>query len=227
VRSMKQRHMTKAALAFSACMLLLWALLGTNATLAWFSDSAAPVKNTLVFGNLDLDVAYKNAEMTDYATMGNNSKVFGEKEALYEPGYTQVVYLKIENKGDVPFDYKLSVDVNSYTQSTNVQGRNFILPPYLRYGVIFGESEAVLDRRLAQASAGLDMGRHNYDQANLPLNIYSDIVRGVDVGEIRYAAVIVYMPENVGNQANHSSDFPAPMVDLGLTVLAQQVNTLN
>lgn len=224
---MKKTNITKLALAFSVCLFLFWIALGTNATLAWFSDTTELVKNTFVFGNLDLDVSYKNAGMTDYAPMNSNSKVFGEEEALYEPGYTQMVWLKIENKGDIPFDYKLSVDVNDYTESTNVSGNKFILPPYLRYGVIFEDSEAALDRRLAQASAGLDMGRYNYDQANLPLNIYSDIVRGVGVGEIRYAAVIVYMPETVGNRANHSPDAPVPMVDLGLTVLAQQVNTLN
>lgn len=224
---MKKTNITKLALAFSVCLFLFWTALGTNATLAWFSDTTEPVKNTFVFGDLELDVSYKNAGMTDYAPMNSNSKVFGEEEALYEPGYTQMVWLKIENKGDIPFDYKLSVDVNDYTESTNVSGNKFILPPYLRYGVIFGDSEAALDRQLAQINADRDMGAHNYDQAALPLNIYSDVVRGVGVGEIRYAAVIVYMPESVGNQANRSHTAPAPMVDLGLTVLAQQENTLS
>lgn len=218
---MKQHKATRTALALSVFLLVFWIMLGTNATLAWFSDTTQTAKNTFVIGDLNLNVKYKNGFVTTYMDMDEKSKVFNE-HALYEPGYTQVVWLKIENKGNVDFDYKIAVDVNDYTTSTNRFGSRFCLPPHLRFGVVFGDSEAQLDRQLAQAvdDGGLD------DYMDVPLNTYSEKDEmTVKVGQIRYAAVVVYMPETVGNEANYQKGADVPRVDLGMTVFAQQAGT--
>ena len=216
---MKCRITTKTALAFSMLMFAIWIMLGANATLAWFSDTTDTAKNTFIIGDLNLDVEYKNGFVTTYMDMNKDSKVFNEN-ALYEPGYTQVVWLKVENKGNVDFDYKVSVDVNSYNTSVNRYGAEFCLPPYLRFGVVFGDSEAQLDRKLAQALA-----EHSLD--SITLNTYSrEDPETVRAEEIRYAAVVVYMPETVGNEANYQKGYEAPQVDLGMTVFAQQAGTM-
>ena len=215
---MKQHKATGTALALSVVLFIFWFLLGANATLAWFSDTTQTAKNTFIIGELKLDVEYKNSFVTTYMDMDEGSTVFNEK-ALYEPGYTQVVWLKIENKGNVDFDYKIAVDVNSYTTSINRYGAKFCLPPYLRFGVLFGDSEARLDRELAQA-----MAEHSLD--SITLNTYSKKdPQTVPAGQIRYAAVVVYMPETVGNEANYQKGYDAPQVDLGMTVFAQQAGT--
>lgn len=215
---MKKRIATRYALAISVFLFVFWIILGTNATLAWFSDTTETAKNTFVIGDLNLDVSYKNGFVTTYMDMNKGSRVFNEN-ALYEPGYTQVVWLKVENKGNVDFNYKVAVNVNSYTKSINSYGMEFCLPPYLRFGVVFGDSEAQLDRKLAQALA-----EHSLD--NFSLNTYSQVDREtVRAGEIRYAAVVVYMPETVGNEANYQKGAPVPQVDLGMTVFAQQAGT--
>lgn len=219
---MKKRISTKNALALSAMLLAFWILLATNATVAWFSDTTQTAKNTFIIGDLNLDVDYKNGFVTSWMDMENDSKVFNEK-ALYEPGYTQVVWLKVTNKGTVDFEYKVTVDVNDYTSSVNQYGAAFCLPPYLRFGVLFGASEIELERELAQIKADKKMS----DYMNEPLNTYSeqDVGAVLKPGDVRYAAVVVCMPETVGNEANYQKGYDAPLVDLGMTVFAQQAGT--
>jgi len=219
---MKQHKATRTALALSAFLFVFWIMLGTHATLAWFSDTTQTAKNTFIIGDLNLDVSYKNGFVTDWMPMTEKSKVFNEN-ALYEPGFTQVVWLKIENKGNVDFNYKVAVDVNSYTTSVNRYGAEFCLPPYLRFGVLFGSSEIELERQLAQVRADKNMG----DYMTKPLNTYSKVDGDavVRANQTRYAAVVVYMPETVGNEANYQKGYEAPQVDLGMTVFAQQSGT--
>ena len=114
---MQRKKWTKAALAFSCCLFIIWWALGTGATLAWFSDSDT-VRNEFEIGLLDLKVSYKNDITTDYADLEGTTKAFND-QALYEPGYTQVVYLKIENMGDVDFKYKVAVTVNDFDNGVN------------------------------------------------------------------------------------------------------------
>lgn len=216
---MHKKKWRKAALALSACLFVLWWALGTGASLAWFSDRDE-VRNAFVFGLLDLDVSYKNDIVTGYIPLGGSTEVFDD-EALYEPGYTQVVFLKIENKGDVDFRYKVSVTVEDAQTGKNAWGEEIYLPNYLRYGVVFAEDEEELqalvgDRLEARTQVDSDWG------ALGTWSIFSPYTAGK--GEApRYAALILYMPEEVGNRANYRG-LQEPSVELGITVLAQQVN---
>lgn len=216
---MHKKKFAKRGLILSVCMLLLWALMGTGTTIAWFTDASPSVKNTFLIGYLNLDVFFKNDVVTEYTPVDSETAVFND-QALYEPGYTQVVYLRIENNGEIGFNYKLSVNRNSYQDSISTQGTTLHLPKYLRFGVIFGESEPELTRKVAQALTETET------MEALLLNQYSkeDTVT-VPVGGERYAALIVYMPEEVGNEANYMAGAKIPTVELGLTVYAQQEGT--
>ena len=216
---MHKKKWTKGALAFSAFLFVLWWALGTGATLAWFSDTDT-VRNEFQIGLLKLDVSYKNDIVTEYTPLQGTTEAFHD-EALYEPGYTQVVYLKIENEGNVDFRYKVAVTVADFTNGKNAWGEDIYLPDHLRYGVVFAETETQLqelvkDRLTAKNHATNEWG---------PLGTWSEKSPYVfDVGEeAHYAALIVYMPENVGNEANYRG-FQEPRVELGITVFAQQAN---
>ena len=216
---MHKKKWTKAALAFSACLFVLWWALGTGATLAWFSDHDE-VRNEFQIGLLNLDVSYKNDIVTEYTPLEGATKAFND-EALYEPGYTQVVYLKIENNGDVDFNYKVAVTVDKVITGKNAWGEDIYLPKYLRYGVVFGESEdelqeEVKNRLEARTHAPNDWGA---------LDTWSEISPYTfEAGEnAHYAALIIYMPEEVGNVANYRG-FTEPRVELGITVFAQQAD---
>ena len=222
---MKNRKWTKAALAVSAFLFVLWWALGTGATLAWFSDSDS-VRNDFQIGNLQLDVSYRNDIITEYASLEGTTMAFNDK-ALYEPGYTQVVYLKIDNEGDVPFKYKVAVTVEDHTDGKNAWGEEIYLPNYLRYGVVFGENEAdvqkmVEDRLASRTHAPNDWRAletwSKVSPYTLPVKDEKD-----EKESSNYAALIVYMPEEVGNKANYRG-FDVPQVKLGIKVFAQQAN---
>lgn len=216
---MHKKKWRKAALALSAGLFVLWWALGTGATLAWFSDHDE-VRNEFQIGLLKLDVSYKNDIVTEYTPLEGATKAFND-EALYEPGYTQVVYLKIENNGDVDFNYKVAVTVDKVITGKNAWGEDIYLPKYLRYGVVFAESETALQEEVknrleARSHAPNDWGT---------LGTWSEISQYTfNVGgNAHYAALIVYMPEEVGNAANYRG-FTEPRVELGIAVFAQQAN---
>lgn len=217
----RKKSYTKIALTLSICLLMMWALLGTGTTIAWFTDTSEVQKNTFFIGELDLVVSHKLEDGT-YEEIESDTKVFDD-EALYEPGYVQVVYLKVENKGDVPFEYKLSVDVNDVTVAKSVLGNDIYLPNYLKYGVLFGADEAELTRETAKVIAENEFSG---ETMNFPLNVYSEKDNAVlQPGSERYIALIVRMPEVVGNAANYRGT-TIPRVDLGITVKASQEGTL-
>ena len=216
---MNRKKWRKTALVLSACLFVLWWALGTGATLAWFSD-VETVRNEFKIGLLDLDVSYKNDIITEYTPLKGATEVFYD-EALYEPGYTQVVYLKIENNGDVDFNYKVTVTIEDFTNGKNAWGKEIYLPNYLRYGVVFAESETELQEMVRDR---LNTRTHAINDWRM-LDTWSEISPYIfEAGENpHYAALIIYMPEEVGNAANYRG-FVEPRVELGITVFAQQSN---
>lgn len=213
---MKKKMVTKTAIAISAILMVVWAILGAGTSIAWFKDESPTVKNVFDIGELDLLLSHKVGN--DYVEVKEDTKVFDE-EAIYEPGYVQVVYLKIENSGDVDFDYKLSVvpDLQTLVMPKNVYGYEIYLPQYLEFGVIIEEDEAELQQQVADRGVA-------EQKATSALSTYNSVPDTLEAGETHYAAVILRMPKEVGNAANYRGDTP-PSVELGVTVKATQVGT--
>lgn len=218
---MKKRRITKITFAISISLLVLWSLLGVQTTIAWYRDETPVEKNSFDVQELDLVVYHKVGAL--WEVVDENTELFDE-EALYEPGHTQVVYLKIENKGSVDFDYRLSVDLISFLSGQSELGNYIFLPNYLKFGAIIEKTEPALERELAREKAPNDM----VDM--FPLNTYSSEIGKLDANQgaesIEYAAIIIHMPENVGNEANYRGD-TIPEVKLGITVNASQRGTLS
>lgn len=211
----KKHPFKKTALSLSVLLILLWAVLGTGTSLAWFSDTSDEVENIFHIASFDLSVEYrdKNGNWKDLETA---TTVFDDK-ALYEPGYVQVVYLQVKNNGSVPFKFRTAVRVTDYTEATNYFGQKFLLQDYLLFGIVTADSLSSLDALVAsreQASA----------RATKPLNNYSTDYAELAAGDLCYMAVIVTMPKDVNNRANYRLD-PVPRVDLGLIVQASQLDS--
>ena len=113
----------KIAMTFSILGLILWGLLGTGASLAWFSDTSPEINNIFHFAEFDLEVDHRLEDGT-WEKVDSKTKVFNEED-LYEPGYVQVIYLRVYNKGSVPFIFKTAVNVNGCNKATNVFGMPF------------------------------------------------------------------------------------------------------
>ena len=202
----------KIALILSLCLIAVWAILGTGASLAWFTDTSEEVKNIFHVAEFDLVVSHRLEDGT-YEEIDGQTKIFDD-EALYEPGYVQVVYLKIENRGTVPFDFQTAVTVTDYTVATNIFGQQFNLQDYLKFGIVTAETESELDSKLEER----DLAK---EAATMKLSNYSSDIAELEAGGETYMAIIVHMPEEVGNDANYRGD-KIPRVELGIIVNATQ-----
>lgn len=208
---MKSRRV-KFAMAISAVLMILWGALGAGATLAWFGETTEVVTNRFNIGQMGLELSYRLPDGR-YVPVDEKTKLFDDK-ALYEPGYTQVIYLRVRNVGQVAFDYRLSTDVIDVVPGRNVYGGDIYLPRYLKYGIVLSDQEQLLNRSTASAAATGELFNHY---------VSGDCLHPENSGQksVQYAAVIIHMPEYVGNEANYRGD-AVPSVDFGITVLATQ-----
>ena len=210
----KKRIYKQIALALSLCALIVWCILGTGASLAWFTDTSPEINNIFHFSEFDLVVSHR---LTDgkWEEVDGQTKIFDE-EALYEPGYVQVVYLKVENKGTVPFKFDTAVNVNGCIKAINVFGQPFMLQEYLKFGLATANTEEEMKNSIPDRDAAVEI-------ANEPLhNYYKSGSFELTPGKTKYIALIVRMPEEVGNIANYRGDV-IPKVELGITVKADQI----
>ena len=98
------RNSTRRSLLVSATALILSIAMLVGTTFAWFTDSASTGVNKIQAGNLDIDVMYANTPDGTYTSIDENvADLFvapnGATKGLWEPGHTEVAYLKVENKG--------------------------------------------------------------------------------------------------------------------------------
>lgn len=207
---MRKKRVTRAALALSIILIIVWSMMGTASTIAWFSDSDEVI-NTFVFGDLSVELYHKTDK--GYELVTGTTKLFDDA-ALYEPGYTQLVYLKVKNVGTVPFDYKLSVIPGNIVIGKNVFGQDINLPDHLKFGVVIGDTEAEV---LAATKDRVEARKY----ADTPLSNYDTMRTDLPVDGEQYVALVVCMPEDVGNEANFR--VKAASVELGVNVKATQI----
>ena len=186
-------------------------LVGT--TFAWFTDSVTSGRNTIVAGNLDVELEYATVDdtgaLSDWKSVDGATDLFAD--GLWEPGYAQVVYLRISNLGTLALKYQFSLNITSETPGTNVDGAQFLLSDYLQYGVVNGRDTAFATRADAIAAV----------QNPAPLDTYTKAGNLAAGANPEYVALVVYMPETVGNEANYRGD-AVPTIELGLNLTATQ-----
>ncbi len=211
----KQNH-TKRALCASILSLIICISMLVGSTFAWFTDTASTGVNTIVSGNLDIAL-YKgelNAEKTaiSYENEVTAATKLFDDEALWEPGYTEVAYLKIANIGNLALKYQLTVNVINEVIGESVLGNEIKLSEVLKYDLVeIGATDFYADR--ATAIADIETPK------NLVTETYSGIMEPTDT---KYYALVVYMPTSVGNEANHLIDTTPPSIQLGINLVATQ-----
>ena len=219
MRQEKKVGGTKRALLTSVLALVLSLAMLAGSTFAWFTDTASTGVNRIVSGNLDVGLQYwgvgENGQKK-WLTAENSEDLFDEN-ALWEPGYTQIVYLKVKNDGNLALTYAMQITPVHETVGVNVDGEEFKLSDYIKFGwTTFTADEngtpVALDREAAQTGVGdgTQLGTTLHRQAELPLE--------ADAEEL--VALVAWMPENVGNEANYST--VQPTIELSLKVLATQ-----
>lgn len=219
MRQEKKVGGTKRALLTSVLALVLSLAMLAGSTFAWFTDTASTGVNRIVSGNLDVGLQYwgvgEDGKKT-WLTAENSEDLF-DKNALWEPGYTQIVYLKVKNNGNLALTYAMQITPVHETVGVNVDGEEFKLSDYIKFGwttfTADGDGAPVaLDREAAQTGVG--------DGAQLGTTLHRQAAEPMEAGAEEMVALVAWMPENVGNEANYST--VQPTIELSLKVLATQ-----
>ena len=206
---------TKRALITSALAILMCVAMLVGTTFAWFTDTASTGVNKIQAGNLDVKLMY-STDMVTWKEATEQTKLF-EDSALWEPGYTQVVYLKVVNAGNLALKYEAGFSKN-YTSNRgkNMNGDWYRVDDYLKIGI--AETETKFENREAVWSA----------IAATEKTLAKDVMLTDDwitlkAGESsKPFAMAIYMPTSVGNEANASRLRPSSVSGLGIEVRATQ-----
>ncbi len=204
---------TKRALIFSALSLLMCFVMLLGTTFAWFTDSVTSTNNIITSGNLDVELEWYDPDAKAWVALDKDTNVFTDD--LWEPGHTEVVYLKVINKGTLALKYQLGVNVVDEVIGKTEDNKDIKLSDYIKYGVNAMDNDAdfYADRDAAKAAVTAP--------ANLNVAYTSAETELLPTEEI-CAALVVYMPESVGNEANYRGD-AIPTITLGINVVATQL----
>ena len=108
---MNNMKTTKRALGTSIVALIMCFAMLAGTTYAWFTDTVTSSGNVIKSGKLDVALTWTEDFATDEAAWNNveadNAAPIFSGDILWEPGYTAVRYLKVENLGNLALQYKL------------------------------------------------------------------------------------------------------------------------
>ena len=211
---------TKRALISSALAILMCVAMLIGTTFAWFTDTASTGVNKIQAGNLDVKLMY-STDMQTWKEATDQTKLFDD-HALWEPSYTQVVYLKIVNAGNLALKYEAGFSKN-YTSNRgkNVNGDWYRVDNYLKIGTAETATKFANREDVWSAIAATEK--------TLAKDVMlTDGWITLKAGESsKPFAVAIYMPTSVGNEANASKNRPSKVTGLGIEVRATQATVEN
>ena len=244
---MANKKLTKGSLFASMISLLMCFAMLLGTTFAWFTDSASTSVNTIQSGNLDIEVLYAYpSDVVDGEIPAENWKIVDEKTpvfnsaALWEPGYTEVVYFKFVNKGSLSLQFQMHVDILKETSGINVAGELFTLSDYIEAYVcgatdqqfeLYETRDEALNPPYApdvyhgslKEVANMAVATPDDESTWLSLDTWN----WLEPTEEYYCTMVLFMPTTVGNEANYKLGEIAPSIDLGINFIATQYNWEN
>ena len=243
---MAKKHTKKALFASVMSLVLCFAML-VGTTFAWFTDSVSSGVNTIQSGNLDIGVYYAlPSDVVDgdiseekWKPVKQDESLFNN-EALWEPGYTEAVFLKFVNEGSLALEYQLGVDILSEEIGKSMVGNDIQLSNYIQAyacnsfswdykDYLFTSREDAIDPAGAPDPFYDTLFNAANGAVNTPNNenpLSMDSWQWLDVEETTYATIVLWMPTSVGNEANHDGE-NLPSIKLGLNVVATQYNAVH
>ena len=210
---------TKKSLIASALSLVLCVSMLLGTTYAWFTDSVTSGKNKIIAGNLKVDLVMDKEENGIYVSIANEeAAIFGSNsliaqnnsaDTLWEPGKTQIVYLGVQNKGNLALKYNIVLNV----EDNGLVGA-------LEYAIIDGAKAVDLtdatkwnDITTATVQKG-DIAAGQFTAAEG--GVLDEIAKGTK-DETDYFALAVHMKEEAGN------GYQGKDITIDVTILATQM----
>ena len=210
---MTNKRTTKPSLVASIVLLFMCFSMLLGTTFAWFTDSATSAGNKIVAGTLDVDLLMWDGD--SYEDIGDsNAPIFGKgslaqnnnAETLWEPGKTQVVYLKIVNNGTLDLKYSVAINVRDNADDKDLyKALEYAITPDVKDGT--GVSAWTTGKKV-------NVGNNLATDSAVTLEAKED-------GKVNehFFAHSVHMLEEAGNE------YQGGYVEFDIKVAATQVNT--
>ena len=222
---MTNRKSTKRALLGSIMAMVLCLAMLVGATFAWFTDTASTGVNKIQAGNLDVALEYS----TDFKTWNkvtDTTKLF-EDSTVWEPGRTEVVYLRVKNAGTLALKYTVGMYNINESRGKNVAGEFYYLSNYVKLGAVettaaYADREAAINAVNAEAKTLKSIG-------SSAIIGEDQMVMLAPEADAKTYALVLYMPTEVGNEANPKNNDPywASKFSFGISVNATQAEYEN
>jgi predicted ribosomally synthesized peptide with SipW-like signal peptide len=234
-----KKSASKKTLIASAAAVGISALLLAGTSYAWFTDSASSAISTVKSGKLDVNL-YKMSKVADesedaeegamvpvYNAVSASDIIFANN-TVWEPGAVEVQYLKVANEGTLALKYNLTIPVISKVlgRSENGWRDDIDLTKILKVAVVEldEEGQEFASRadaiKAAQSDDAVEIALDS-TTASYTGHLSAKSADSTDDNSAKYIAIVVYMPETVGNEANYSTA-NIPTVTLGVNLAAGQ-----
>lgn len=219
---------TKRTLLVSIMVMMVCFTMLLGTTYAWFTDSVMTDNNIIYAGNLDVALEYKTNWSDEWAPVDENTKLFKEG-ALYEPGYTEIVYLRVSNEGSLALKYLLSFNITNEESSVNVYGEEFRLSDYLQIGTYvqdeyssgFNYADILMPSMFGNRESALkNVELNTLSMADAKIVDNAPILPGEETAQV--VAIVLTLPKTVGNEVNARVGAETPYVELGVRLYATQ-----
>ena len=217
---MNESTKTKKAFRGSLFALFLCIVLLIGTTFAWFTDTASTGVNKIQSGKLDVELYYSK-DCKTWEKVTSDTQLFDDS-ALYEPGYTQVAYVKVKNEGNLALKYDLNVNSTDDKRGKNVYNEWYHITDYLMMGAV-NTNSAYASRE--EAKAAVENSANIIKSGTQLTDSDTSVLKAGE--ETSPFAVVLYMPETVGNEANPKSKTFSAKVTLGMTLHATQATVEN
>ena len=211
---MTNRKSTKRALLGSVVAMVLCLAMLVGATFAWFTDTASTGVNKIQAGNLDVALEY-STDMENWKEATSSTKLFSDN-TLWEPGVTEVVYLRVKNNGNLALKYTMGLNSQvGFANGVNKAGETYNVGDYLKLGTATVTGKLATREEAWAAVAGTA-------HVMADLKPFTDGMPVLEAGKTSDAmALVIYMPTEVGNEANAGSK-ASYVYRLGVDVYATQ-----
>ena len=185
---MTNKKSTKRALLMSVLAMLLCVTMLVGTTFAWFTDSVTSTGNVIATGTLELDLELLDAEKNEWSSIRDNpAPIF--TYGNWEPGYTDVKILKVENEGSLALKWKAV-----FSAENDLGILADVIDVYVNpYGVLEDASNVAYPANLDDYKR---VGTIREFVETIGESTYGNLLKG----EAAYLGIALKMQESAGNE---------------------------
>ena len=220
---MTKRRNKKQALMASILSLVLCLSMLLGTTMAWFTDTVTNSGNRIEAGTLKVRLLrHDGSEYQDISNMTGDIFIPSADEddypegrlngILWEPNKTEIVYLAVENAGNLALNYNIILNVtNANTDPTNTAK----LDEVLSYAVVSGLEASGSTVNSWEGIQGLS----NVETGKVPVGEIVAAENGaLTADSTDYFALAVHMDENAGNE------YQGTALNIDVKIVAKQMS---